>query len=417
MIELALVGVAVFAFAMVSERLSMSAVTAPMYFTVVGIIVGTGGLGWFDLDLESESISILVEATLVLVLFTDAIRIELPVLRRQAEIPARLLGIGFPLTVVVGTAVGFVLFDELGWVEAALLAAVLTPTDAALGQAVVADRRLPVKVRQALNVESGLNDGLAVPVVTGLLALAASEVAGGTSDWLALAGRQIGLGILVGAAAGLAGGRLLDHQASRHQVAGLYRQLAAVAVAVFAFAGAEQVDGNGFIAAFAAGIAFGVVARDHCEGAQDFVEDEGELLSDITFLVFGALIIGPRLDQVSPSVILYALCSLTIVRVLPVLVAMIGSHTMFETRLFLGWFGPRGLASIVFSLLVLTELDSPAADSIFLVACTTILFSVFLHGLTANPWVGHLARVLAAGTEEMAEREPVAEMAIRRWLP
>lgn len=417
MLELAILAIAVFAFAMVSKRLAMSTITAPMFFTVVGIIVGTGGLGWFDLDLESESISVLVEATLVLVLFTDAIRIDLPVLRRQSEIPARLLGIGFPLTVVAGTAVGFVLFDELDWVEAALLAAVLTPTDAALGQAVVADRRLPVKVRQALNVESGLNDGLAVPVVTVLVALAASEAAQGTSGWLASAGRQIGLGILVGSVAGLVGGRLLNHQASRHRVEGLYRQLAVVAIAGFAFAGAVLVEGNGFIAAFVAGIAFGVVARDHCEGAQDFVEDEGELLSDITFLVFGALLIGPRLDQLSPSVIVYALCSLTVVRVLPVLVAMIGTRIMFETRLFLGWFGPRGLASIVFALLVLTELDSPAAGSVFLVACTTVLFSVFLHGLSANPWVERLAQRLEAGTEEMAEREPVAEMATRGRLP
>ncbi len=416
MLELALIALSVFAFAMVSEWFSMSPLTAPMYFTVVGIAVGTGGVRWFDLDLEGEAISILVEATLVLVLFTDAIRIELRVLRRQADIPARLLGIGFPLTVVAGAVVGFVLFDELGWAEAALLAAVLTPTDAALGQAVVSDQRLPVRVRQALNAESGLNDGLAVPVVTVLLAVVASEVAEGPSNWVALAGRQLGLGLLAGIAAGVIGGLMLDRQASRGRVEGLYRQLAVVAVAVVAFAGAELIGGNGFIAAFVAGISFGYVARDQCEGSQDFTEDEGELLSAITFLVFGALIIGPRLDELSPAIVVYALCSLTVVRMLPVVVSMIGSRTLFETRLFLGWFGPRGLASILLALVVLEELDSPVADSVFLISCYTVLFSVFLHGLSANAWAGRLARRLAAETEDMAEMEPVEEMATRRRL-
>ena len=416
MLELLILAVSIFTFAMVSERLSMSPLTAPVFFTTVGTVVGTGGLGWFDLDVEDEAISILVEATLVLVLFTDAIRIDFRVLRRQADLPARLLLVGFPLTVMAGAGAGVAILDELGWIEAALLAAVLTPTDAALGQAVVSDRRLPVRVRQGLNVESGLNDGLAVPVVTVLLALAASEGTEGTSEWLELAGRQIGLGMVAGVAAGLIGGKTLDHRVLRHQVEGLYRQLAVVAIAVVAFAGAELIEGNGFIAAFVAGIGFGSVARDHCEDAQDFTEDEGELLSNITFLVFGALLIGPRLDQMSPSIVGYALGSLTVVRILPVLVSMIGSRTLFETRLFFGWFGPRGLASILLSLVVVTELGGPVADQIFLVACSTVLFSVFLHGFSANAWAGRLAQRLAAETEDMAELEPGDEMATRRRL-
>jgi NhaP-type Na+/H+ or K+/H+ antiporter len=416
MLELLILAVSIFAFAMVSERFSMSPLTAPMFFTAVGIVAGTGGFGWFDLDVEDEAISLLVEATLVLVLFTDAIRIDFRVLRRQADLPARLLVVGFPLTVAAGAGLGVAIFDGLGWIEAALLAAVLTPTDAALGQAVVSDRRLPVRVRQALNVESGLNDGLAVPVVTVLLALAASEVPGGRSEWLDLAGREIGFGLLTGVVAGLVGGMTLDHRAGRNQVEGLYRQLAVVAIAVLAFAGAELVEGNGFIAAFVAGVAFGSVARDHCGDAQDFTEDEGELLSNITFLVFGAIIVGPRLDELSPSIVVYALGSLTVVRMLPVLVSMIGSRTLFETRLFFGWFGPRGLASILLSLVVVTELDDPVSDSVFLIACWTVLFSVFLHGISANAWAGRLARRLAAETEEMAELESGEEMATRHRL-
>ena len=188
------------------ERTAMAPVTAPMVFTTVGIIVGTGGFGWFDLPVKGEAASILVEATLVLVLFTDAIRIDLQVLRREAALPGRLLGVGLPLTIAAGAVGAVVIVPGLSWAEAALLAAVLAPTDAALGQAVVNDRRLPARLRQALNVESGLNDGIAVPVVTVLLALVAAEEAGGAADWVGVAARQVGFGVLVGVAAGALAG-------------------------------------------------------------------------------------------------------------------------------------------------------------------------------------------------------------------
>ncbi|MGI9595652.1 MAG: cation:proton antiporter [Acidimicrobiales bacterium] len=416
MSELLIVAVAVFGFAMVSERFSMSPVTAPMVFTTIGIVVGTGGFGWFDLDLEGEAVSILVEATLVLVLFTDAIRIDLKVLRRQAIMPGRLLGIGLPLTIVAGTAAALVVVPDLGLAEAALLAAVLAPTDAALGQAVVSDQRLPVRIRQALNVESGLNDGIAVPVVTVLLAWAAAEGAGGAGDWVELAARQVGFGVAAGVAAGAVGGRILDSRSSVDAVEGVYRQLATIAVAVAAFGLAGVLDGNGFIAAFTAGLTFGQIARHQCSGVQDFTEDEGELLSAITFVIFGAVLVGPMLDELSWQTAIYAIASLTVIRIVPVLIAMIGSGTFLETRLFLGWFGPRGLASILFALVVVEELDSPAGRTIFTVAAWTVLASVFAHGLTANAWAGRLAHRLTIETDPMPENEPAAEMPTRRVL-
>ncbi|NNF56155.1 MAG: sodium:proton exchanger [Acidimicrobiales bacterium] len=417
MTELLIVALAVFGYALVSERFSMSPVTAPMVFTTVGIIVGVGGLGWFDLELEGEATSILVEATLVLVLFTDAVRIDLRKLRNQAALPGRMLAIGLPLTIVAGTAVALVVIPGLEVIEAALLAAVLAPTDAALGQAVVSDRRLPVRIRQTLNVESGLNDGIVVPVVAVLLAVASAEAAGGASDWGELAARQIGFGILAGVAAGVIGGWLLNNRAAADQVEGVYRQLATVAIAVAAFALAGVLDGNGFIAAFVAGLAFGRVAREQCAGVQDFTEDEGELLSAITFVLFGAVLVGPVLGDLTWQIGLYALLSLTVVRIVPVVASLTGSGTFFETRLFLGWFGPRGLASILFALLVRDELHSDVGQTVFTVAAWTVLVSVFAHGLSATAWTGRLARRLNAETEPMPEMEPVPDLATRSRMP
>ncbi len=416
MTELLIVALAVLGYGLVSARLARSPVTAPMVFTAVGLIVGTGVFGWFDLELEGEATSILVEATLVLVLFTDAIRIDLRVLRGQAALPCRLLGIGLPLTIVAGGLAAAVIVPGLELVEAALLAAVLAPTDAALGQAVVSDSRLPVKIRQTLNVESGLNDGIAVPVVTVLLAAAAAGGAGGAADWVGLAARQVGVGVLAGVVAGAIGGRLLDSRAVAGAVEGVYRQLATIAIAVIAFALAGVLDGNGFIAAFTAGLSFGQIARKQCTGVQDFTEDEGELLSAITFMIFGAVLVGPALDQLTWQTAVYVVASLTIVRIVPVLVALTGSGMFLETRLFLGWFGPRGLASILFALLVVEELHTTAGRTVFTVAAWTVLVSVFAHGLTANAWAGRLARRLAAETEPMPEMEPVAELPTRRRI-
>ncbi len=416
MLELLLVALAVLGYALVSGRLTGSPITAPMVFTGVGLTVGVGALALFDLEVEGEAVSILVEATLVLVLFTDAIRIDLRALRRYAGLPLRLLGIGMPLSIAAGTAAGVLVVPGLGVTEAALLAAVLAPTDAALGQAVVSDRRLPVRIRQALNVESGLNDGIAVPVVTVLIALVAAEEAGGASDWLDLAARQVGLGVAAGLLAGIVGGKLLDLRATAGAVEGVYRQLATVSIAVAAFAVAGLAGGNGFMAAFTAGLAFGHVARRQCSGVQDFTEDEGELLSAVTFVIFGAVLVGPVLDELSWTTAVYALGSLTVVRMLPVLVALLGSGTLWQTRLFLGWFGPRGLASILFALLVVEGIETTAADTIFVVALWTVLASVFLHGVTASPWAGRLSRRLDAATEPMPELAPAPELPTRRRL-
>lgn len=412
--ELLIIAAAVFGYAMVSQRLSVGVVTAPMVFTGIGLALGESGLGWFRLDITGETVEPLVEATLVLVLFTDAIRIDLRALRSDAGIPARLLAVGMPITIGFGALVAFWLFDGISWAEAALLAAVLAPTDAALGQAVVTDRRLPVRIRQSLNAESGLNDGIALPVVVVLIGVVAMEAGDATALGLAeIVLRQVGLGAAAGVAAGFLAGRVFRHQARAGRVTAVYRQLATIAVAAAAFAGASLLDGNGFIAAFVAGIAFSRAARDECRGVEEFTEDEGVLLMATTFLIFGAVVGGPLLEQTTWRVWLYAALSLTLIRLVPVALSMLGSKTYIETRLFLAWFGPRGLATILFALVVLNELASPQSELIATASVTAVVLSIYAHGLTATPWAGRLARKLAAGPEDMVEKVPMQEMPAR----
>ncbi len=415
MIEILIIAAAVFGFALVSRPLAMSPITGPMVFTTVGLLVGGAGLGWFGLSLDGEALSIIVEATLVLVLFTDAVRINLGSLRKDAAIPIRMLGLGLPLTLGAGTVAAALIFPGFSWAEALLLAAVLTPTDAALGQAVVSDTRLPVRVRQSLNVESGLNDGLMVPIVTVAIALAAAEE-GGSRNWGAFAAEQIGFGLLCGVLAGAVGGKLLDRFASAGRIEGVYRQLATVAIAAVAYAGAEALGGNGFVAAFVAGMTFGVVAAKQCTDVQDFTQDEGDLLTAITFILFGAVIAGPVVTEVTWPVIGYAAASLTLIRVLPVVLALVGSGTLLHTKVFLGWFGPRGLASILFALLVMQEVEGANAELIFTVAMWTVLVSVYAHGVTASPWAKRLGAQLSKMPDDQAENMDSPAMSTRRTV-
>ena len=305
--EVLILVVLVVAYAMVSRRLATTWISGPMVFVAIGLLFGSSALGLLDFGMGEGPVRVLAEATLVLLLYTDAIRIDLVNLRRERLIPMRLLLVGLPLTVIVGTLVGLPLFGDLTIWGIALLAAVLAPTDAALGQAVVTDRRVPVRIRQALNVESGLNDGMMVPVITILVALAGSESDVETpSYWVAFVARQLGFGLLIGAAVGALGGWLLVTFVGRGWVDGAYRQLATLALGVGAFAFAELAGGNGFVAAFTAGLAFGAVAREQCEGAYDFAEDEAQLLAMLTFLAFGAVIAGPALGDVTWQILLYA---------------------------------------------------------------------------------------------------------------
>ncbi len=417
--DVAVIAGVVLVFGVGSEVLARRWITGPMFFVGAGIILGDAGLEWFEFGAGNEGVGALAEATLVLILFSDATRIDVKALADGWRLPARLLGIGFPLTVIAGILLGVVVLD-LSWQEAGLLAAVLTPTDAALGAAVVTDERLPVRIRQALNVESGLNDGLAVPVVAVFTALVLSERAEFGNGFVGESLSELGIGVLWGVALGCGGGYLLRVAAERHWAEPIWQQLSTLSIAVLAFTGADLIEGNGFVAAFTAGLAFGQIASRHCTGIQNFTIDFGEGLAGATFAVFGAILAGPALERVTWEILLYSLLSLTLVRMIPVWVSMLGSHVQPHTRLFLGWFGPRGLASIVFGLLVLeTAGESNVSEELFDVVAWTVLLSVVLHGLSAQPFTKALADKLnrvEAEHPDMPEHEDVTEIPVRARL-
>ena len=389
-----LVACFVFGFALVSRRLAVSPLTPPLVFVALGIAFGPWGLDWLHFDVEQGAMHVLAELTLILVLFGDAARIDLSALRQELGLPVRLLAIGMPLTIVLGGLTAKWMFPELDWLEAAVLGAVLAPTDAALGQAVVSNPAVPTRVRQALNVESGLNDGIVLPVVLVLAALASmsAEATSSATDWVRFAALQVTLGPVVGIAVAWFGNRLLKASIARGWIDPPFERLTGLALALLAFACAEHVGGNGFIAAFVAGMMLGQWTRGRCEWLYEFLEAEGQLLMLLVFLAFGVSFAAPALETASSKTVAYAVLSLTVIRIVPVAIALVGTGLRLPTVLFIGWFGPRGLASILFGILLLDKADLPHEAQIFELVMLTVLFSVVAHGISAAP----LARGYAA---------------------
>ena len=385
------IAVALLAYAAFSRRLAGTPLTGAMVFTAIGLVVGVDALGLVDPSVTGEPVKLLAEATLAVVLFGDASRIDLRALRDEVSIPARLLGVGLPLTIVAGFGVALVLLGSLTWAEALLLAIVLAPTDAALGQAVVTLPRLPSRVRQGLNVESGLNDGICVPLFFIVLAVAQAE-AGSVGDWAAarLVVEEIGYGALCGAAAGAAGAGVVVVAGRRGWIDEAWLQIVPIATAVLAYTFADALGGSGFIAAFVGGAVFGGLRRMQGGEVGYLVDELGGLLSAVTFLVFGAVMLGPALGAATVAIVLYAVLSLTLVRLVPVGIAMLGTGASRQTVGFLGWFGPRGLASIVFTV-ILAEERLPHEDVLVTTAVVTVALSVLAHGATAAPLANRYA--------------------------
>jgi NhaP-type Na+/H+ or K+/H+ antiporter len=408
----------VFAFGLVSRRLEGTVLTAPIVFVVAGAILGPAGLGLVEVNLDDHTVLLVGEIALALVLFTDAARINLSALRQNEGLPLRLLGIGMPLTIALGTASAALLLTDLTFWEAAIVGTVLAPTDAALGQAVVSNPRVPGRVRQALNVEAGLNDGLSVPFLALFLTLAvAEEELQPASYWIRFALEQVGLGILVGVGVGLTGSWFMSWASKREWMTDSSQRLALLALAIIAWALADTVGGNGFIAAFVGGLAVGPTVERVGEQLIRFTEAEGHMLNLSVFFIFGVLVVG-LLVSLSWHVALYALLSLTVIRMLPVALSLYGTHLRGISLLFAGWFGPRGLASIVLGLLVVAEAPLLSGrDEIELVVALTVLLSVLLHGVTAAP----LSAVYAHRVEGMAadapEKQGSVELTTRMGLP
>ncbi len=372
-------------FAAISKRLNALDITAAMFFTAAGLLAGPV-LGVLDLSVGSEETKLVAEVTLTLVLFADASRISVRALRREYAVPLRLLGLGLPLTIAAGAAVGVAVLPGVSPIEALVLAVMLACTDAALGQTVVTDGRVPSRIRQGLNVESGLNDGLCVPLFLIAIAVAEAEegaVSGSSAVEVVL--EEIGYGLVGGVAAGVLGGLALRLATRHRSIEPYWAQILTAASALLAAGIALALGGSIFIAAFTAGFVFGVLCRDQGNEVTYLVDEAGELLNAVTFIVFGAVILGPALTELTWQLVLYAVLSLTVVRMLPVAVAMIGTGARPPTLAFLGWFGPRGLASIVFGVILLNDADLPQERTLLLAVVVTVGISVFAHGLTARP--------------------------------
>ena len=404
--SIAVVAFALCLFAAFSQKAERSPLTPPMFFLAVGLVLGNAGLGWLHLEVDSQAIQVLAELTLILVLFTDAARIDLTCLRHEKSLPVRLLVLGMPLTIIIGAAVALAVLPEFGWTEALLLAAILAPTDAALGQAVVSNPLVPVRIRQSLNVESGLNDGITLPIVLVFASLAgAREEAGDASYWIRFAALAITLGPLVGWAVGFVGGRVVDWGRRSGWITDPFQRIAGLGLALLAFGAAEFVGGNGFIAAFAAGLTLGNTARGVCKCLYEFGEAEGQLLTLLVFLMFGAAMLPEALPHVTGRAALYALLSLTVIRMVPVALSLLGAGLRPASVAFLGWFGPRGLASILFALLVVEEGRLATGPFLMSVVVLTVLASAFLHGATAYPLArryGEYSSAIAKTSEEHA---------------
>jgi NhaP-type Na+/H+ or K+/H+ antiporter len=386
LVALALV---MFVWAVLSEWLGAHDLTGPIVFLAAGLLLGNPDWGLVAVEIDSSTVHVLAELTLALLLFADASSVRIGAARRDLGLTSRLLGIGLPLSMAAGTLVAVVLFPGLPLALAGLIAVSLAPTDAALSASVIADERLPAHVRRVLNVESGLNDGIATPVVTFCIAASATalgmpegELAGGFG-----ALGDLLVGIAVGAAVALAGGRLLVVAQARGWLQAGSRRLATLSLALLAFLLASEAGGNGFVAAFVGGLVFGAATRADAEESVELTELGGSMLSLVLWFVFGAAFVIPAFEDVDARTVVYAVASLTVVRMVPVAIALAGTRLDRATVAFVGWFGPRGLASVVFALLAVEDLGHAHPDVVVAVntIAVTIVLSVVAHGITGRP--------------------------------
>ncbi len=383
-IDLTIFAALAMVYAVGSGMLGRTILTPAIFFLTAGILFGDAVLGWLILDADGPTLRLIAETTLALVLFADASKINVKLLTREIAIPARLLGIGLPLTIAAGVAAALVVVPGLTVVEATLLAIAIAPTDAALGQAVVSDERVPSRVRQGLNVESGLNDGLCVPLLLIVLAFASAE-GGGETEPVRLVLEEIGFGVVGGLAAASIGVAALRFGTARGWVASAWAPLVPLAITGMAYGLATTLHGSGLIAAFAAGLTFGVLGTARELETSEMVETVADGFSAATFLVFGAAIVPAVMFGFTWATLIFAVVALTLARMIPVAISLIGLHARLPTVTFIGWFGPRGLASIVFAVLILQAEPIPSLELLLATISLTIVVSVYAHGITARP--------------------------------
>lgn len=398
-------------FSLVAKRLETTILTAPMLFLGAGYAISQLGV---VPEAQAESVLHLVaEVALILLLFLDAAQTNLNALRRDHAWPVRMLSVGLPAAVILGALMLWPLLPGWPLVAVALLAAILAPTDAALGQAVIANPVVPERARRTITVESGLNDGLALPAILFLASLVARTTEGAETDWLLFAASQLVLGPLVGGVAGLIGGKMFLAAKDRGLSIDTYEGIGAIGLAGGIYLAATAVDGNGFIAAFMAGLCFGNAVRGRCKFVYEFTENEGRMLSWGAFFLIGLSLLPDALAHLTPETGAIIFLSLFVIRPVSIWISLLGTKTSPTTRLFFGWFGPRGLATALFTLLVVRDISPDYGAHILAIAINMVWISAVLHGISATPgarWYAARLRRQEAGADETMT-EPVGTSA------
>lgn len=378
----------IFTFGLFSKISDNSPITAPMVFVFIGILFGPLFLDFFHLEIKGELIHTITEITLILILFVDASTINLKKLLEDRQIPQNLLLIGLPLTMIFGSFIGYLIYPDIQIWLLILMALILSPTDAALGQAVVKSKNVPEKIRRWISVESGLNDGIALPLIFACLAILTADSNSTTQHhWFLFLLQQIIFGVIIGSLVGWIGGYLVDKCSHFNWMNHTFQRLVSFSLALLCFSLAELVHGNGFIAAFCGGLMLGVSTKTEAikERIQEFGEAEGQQLILFVFLIFAMVMVPIAVDYWDIRALLYAILSLTIIRMIPVAISLIGKKLDLYTIVFIGWFGPRGIASVLYLLLVVKTVGIEGYEYILSTIVLTILISVFAHGVSAIP--------------------------------
>ncbi len=377
----------------VAGRIERSWLSGPIVFTAAGLLLGPFGLGFVRLNLGAEGLRTLAELTLAMVLFTDAANADFDIVRRNIGVPERLLLIGLPLTIILGFLAAMVLLPGIAPLEMALLAAMLAPTDAALGKPVVSNRAVPGVMREALNIESGLNDGICVPIVVLLLGLAVgTQLEHATMvHAIRVVAEELGIGLAVGLVLTWLTVRMLHFAAAKGWISEHWEEVPIVALAAACFAAAQAIGGSGFIACFVGGLLLSRLRPAHKQELLRGAVGTGEALALLTWVAFGVGAFAQIIPRLGWAALAYAVLSLTVIRMVPVVLCLAGTGMRLVDKLFVAWFGPRGLATIVFGVIVVGE-KLPGNDTIIAVAGGTVLMSVIAHGISANPLVNAIAR-------------------------
>jgi len=370
-------------YSMIANRVASTVLTSPMLFIAFGYLLSIFGL--LDIHEMEKVLHLIAEVTLIILLFLDAAQTDVKALRTKFAIPARMLILGLPISIVIGTLIGLLFLPNWPLVAIALVAAVMAPTDAALGQAVVTNPIVPEETRRSLTVESGLNDGLALPVILLFASLTVELEASSERNWILFTTMQLVLGPIAGIVIGFMGAKVLLWAKDNQYTADIYEGVGAIALAIAAYLFADLIGGNGFISAFVAGLTFGAIVEKRCKFIFEFTESEGQGLTWGAFFLLGLVLVPEAISHLTPTVLGLILASLFIVRPLAIWLSLIGTDTKSTTRLFYGWFGPRGLATALFALIVVKQIGSEFGDEILHIAVNAVWISALLHGLSANP--------------------------------